>query len=144
MLVLGCSTWLLPLDKLLPPPAQWTAQSAATGPGRATDSKMLGRIRGLLAKAESTQFPAEAEALSAKAQDLMTRYAIDSALLDTGNPRNPYRRCRHSTHHGEQSVLQSQTSSAAQRMSRKRRQDTVEKEVLAGHRHRHARRSRSV
>lgn len=88
LLVLGCSTWLLPLEKLLPPPARWTSQSAATGPRRATDSKMLGRIRGLLAKAESTQFPAEAEALSAKAQDLMTRYAIDSALLDVGNPRS--------------------------------------------------------
>ncbi|MCJ0978619.1 DUF2786 domain-containing protein [Rhodococcus sp. ARC_M12] len=88
LLVLGCATWLLPLEKLLPPPARWTSQSVATGPGPATDTKMLGRIRGLLAKAESTQFPAEAEALSAKAQDLMTRYAIDSALLDSEHPRS--------------------------------------------------------
>ncbi|OZC73845.1 hypothetical protein CH274_24380 [Rhodococcus sp. 06-418-5] len=88
LLVLGCATWLLPLEQLLPPPGRWTSQSAASGPGQATDSKMLGRIRGLLAKAESTQFPAEAEALSAKAQDLMTRYAIDSALLDAGNHRS--------------------------------------------------------
>ncbi len=49
---------------------------------------MLARIRGLLAKAESTQFPAEAEAFSAKAQDLMTRYAIDSALLDASRSRD--------------------------------------------------------
>ena len=40
---------------------------------------MLGRIRGLLAKAESTEFPEEAEALTAKAQELMTRHAVDVA-----------------------------------------------------------------
>ena len=87
LLVLGCATWLLPLETLLPPPARWTPKTS-TGPRQEADSKMLGRIRGLLAKAESTQFPAEAEAFSAKAQNLMTRYAIDSALLDTGNPRS--------------------------------------------------------
>ena len=46
------------------------------------DPKILGRVRGLLAKAESTQFPEEAEALSAKAQELMTRHAFERALLD--------------------------------------------------------------
>ncbi|MFB7879094.1 DUF2786 domain-containing protein [Nocardia sp. NPDC056064] len=45
------------------------------------DAKTLGRVRGLLAKAESTSFAEEAEALSAKAQELMTKYAIDRALL---------------------------------------------------------------
>ena len=45
---------------------------------------MLRRIRGLLAKAESTEFPDEAEALTAKAQELMTRHAVDAALLDAG------------------------------------------------------------
>jgi hypothetical protein len=45
------------------------------------ESKMLGRIRALLAKAESTGFPEEAEALSAKAQHLMARHSIDAALL---------------------------------------------------------------
>ncbi|WP_308011993.1 DUF2786 domain-containing protein [Actinacidiphila acidipaludis] len=48
-----------------------------TGPA----SKMLGRIRALLAKAESTGFPEEAEALSAKAQQLMAAHSIDEALL---------------------------------------------------------------
>jgi hypothetical protein len=43
---------------------------------------MLGRIRGLLAKAESTDFPEEADALTAKAQELMTRYAVDEAVVD--------------------------------------------------------------
>ncbi|WP_336086885.1 DUF2786 domain-containing protein [Nocardia sp. SSK8] len=45
------------------------------------DEKTLGRVRGLLAKAESTSFAEEAEALSAKAQELMTKYAIDRAFL---------------------------------------------------------------
>lgn len=37
----------------------------------------LARVRALLAKAESTEFDEEAEALSAKAQELITRYALD-------------------------------------------------------------------
>ncbi|MEV6773949.1 DUF2786 domain-containing protein [Nocardia sp. NPDC051030] len=48
----------------------------------AVDDKVLGRVRGLLAKAESTAFPEEAETLSAKAQELMTKYAIDRVLID--------------------------------------------------------------
>jgi hypothetical protein len=47
------------------------------------DEKMLGRVRGLLAKAESTSFPEEAETLSAKAQELMTKHALDRVLVDT-------------------------------------------------------------
>ena len=46
------------------------------------DRRMLERVRALLAKAESTTFPEEAEALSAKAQELMARHAIDRALLE--------------------------------------------------------------
>ncbi len=45
-----------------------------------TDSR-LGVIRGLLAKAEATSFPAEAEVFTAKASELMARYAIDEALI---------------------------------------------------------------
>ena len=47
-----------------------------------TRPAVMGRIRGLLAKAESTEFPEEAEALTAKAQELMTRHAVDAAVLD--------------------------------------------------------------
>ncbi|MEU3756035.1 DUF2786 domain-containing protein [Streptomyces olivoreticuli] len=47
----------------------------------AAPPKMLARIRALLAKAESTQFAEEAEALSAKAQQLMARHSMDEALL---------------------------------------------------------------
>lgn len=56
-------------------------------PGRAppgVDERALGRVRALLAKAESTEFAPEAEALSAKAQELITRHSIDEALLAHG------------------------------------------------------------
>ena len=43
---------------------------------------MLVKVRALLAKAESTTFPEEAEALTAKAQELMARHAIDDAMID--------------------------------------------------------------
>jgi hypothetical protein len=39
------------------------------------------RIQALLDKAESTSFPDEADALLAKAQELMARHAIDAAML---------------------------------------------------------------
>jgi hypothetical protein len=45
------------------------------------DERMLSRIRALLAKAESTEFGEEAEALSGRAQELMAKYSIDHALL---------------------------------------------------------------
>lgn len=41
----------------------------------------LDRVSALLAKAESTDYPEEAEALLAKAQELMSRHAIDEAML---------------------------------------------------------------
>jgi hypothetical protein len=56
------------------------------GPDDDAGSRMLGRIRALLAKAEATGFPEEAEALSAKAQELMARYSIDEALLADRDP----------------------------------------------------------
>jgi hypothetical protein len=49
--------------------------------GDLPDRRMLDRVRALLAKAESTEFPKEAEALSARAQELMARHRIDRALL---------------------------------------------------------------
>lgn len=41
----------------------------------------INRVSALLAKAESTEYAEEAEALMAKAQQLMARHAIDEALL---------------------------------------------------------------
>jgi hypothetical protein len=57
-----------------------TASSAEVG-DHGIDPKVVARIRGLLAKAESTTFPDEAEALSAKAQELLARYALDAAEI---------------------------------------------------------------
>lgn len=42
-------------------------------------------MRGLLAKAEATEFEQEAEALTAKAQQLIARHAVDGALLHAGS-----------------------------------------------------------
>ena len=47
------------------------------------NTKILGRVQALLAKAESTEFPEEAEALFAKAQELITRHSIDEVLART-------------------------------------------------------------
>ncbi|MGQ0775049.1 MAG: DUF2786 domain-containing protein [Pseudonocardiales bacterium] len=63
---------------IMPPPG-----SAPTHrPRRGVDQKVLARVRGLLAKAESTTFPEEAEALSAKAQELMSRYSLERIVVD--------------------------------------------------------------
>jgi len=48
------------------------------------DPRILEKVRALLAKAESTTFPEEAEALSSKAQELMARHAIDEAMIGAG------------------------------------------------------------
>lgn len=51
---------------------------------------MATKINALLLKAESTEFPEEAEALTAKAMTLMTTYAISEALLEvTKNDEDP-------------------------------------------------------
>jgi hypothetical protein len=75
------------ISELLEPPSRW----GRPGVPRLDDSsvgdpKVLARIRSLLAKAESTSYPAEAEAMAAKAQELMTRYAVDSAVLSDAAP----------------------------------------------------------
>jgi len=76
---------LPPVAALRPPPGSaGTALAAVTPSG----SRMLDRVRALLAKAESTGYPAEAEAFTAKAQELMARHSIDAALLDAGAERS--------------------------------------------------------
>lgn len=45
-------------------------------------AKMLERVRALLAKAASTNFPEEADAFRAKADELMTAYAIEQWQVD--------------------------------------------------------------
>ncbi len=80
--VVGLLRTLPRLEQLLPPPSGWSAALLADSSwDDAVDARALARIRGLLAKAESTDFEAEAEALTAKAQELMARHAIDTAML---------------------------------------------------------------
>ncbi|WP_371536279.1 DUF2786 domain-containing protein [Streptomyces sp. NBC_00466] len=101
--------WQTQLDELAAPPWEADRFSYATallelyrlllrlpaiepvGPAPGTDvllpphhhaePRTLGRIRALLAKAEATDYAAEAEALSGKAQELMARHSIDEARL---------------------------------------------------------------
>ena len=104
--LIGVLGGLPTLPTLITPPSKWDAASrlrAATeaagaghgvgagskkpaGPSRGAENvRMLEKIRALLAKAESTDFAAEAEVFTAKAQDLMTRHSIDSAMV-SGDP----------------------------------------------------------
>jgi hypothetical protein len=54
---------------------------SASGPVRSErDHQRLATVRALLAKAESTEYDEEAEALSAKAQELISRYALEGML----------------------------------------------------------------
>ena len=74
------------LPKLIPPPGEPAVSLAgSTDPRRTMDQRILVRVRALLAKAESTTFSSEAEALSAKAHELMARHAIDQVLLAAGS-----------------------------------------------------------
>lgn len=78
---------LLRMCGLLPPIAPVGPAPGRSVPGPVTgEPKQLSRIRALLAKAESTEYPQEAEALSAKAQQLMARHSIDTALPAAGRP----------------------------------------------------------
>ncbi|MFD7921550.1 DUF2786 domain-containing protein [Streptomyces sp. NPDC059740] len=64
------------------PPLPDATAPAAADPATA---RVLGRIRALLAKAEATTYPEEAEALSAKAQELMARHSVDEALAGSSD-----------------------------------------------------------
>ncbi|QEV19389.1 DUF2786 domain-containing protein [Streptomyces alboniger] len=66
---------LPPIEPVGPPPGE-TVPGPVEG-----EPRTLTRIRALLAKAEATGFPEEAEALTAKAQELMARHSLDEALL---------------------------------------------------------------
>jgi hypothetical protein len=96
------------IETLMPPPGvaePATPELPADAP--TVPAKILERVRLLLAKAESTPYPAEAETLTAGAQSLMARHRIDEALLTAtaaGRRRlpdarrmgidNPYEQCK--------------------------------------------------
>lgn len=80
--------WLPGIERLAPlpgsvrPPEQDASGNASARPRPANvDTRILERVRMLLAKAESTSFAAEAETFTAGAQALMARHSIDAALL---------------------------------------------------------------
>lgn len=80
---------LPPIEQVGPVPG--TARPTRATPSADLDQRILDRVRALLAKAESTDFPEEAEAFTAKAQELMARHRIDHALLiaATGEREQP-------------------------------------------------------
>jgi hypothetical protein len=69
-----------PIEELIARPGAGR-RATATIDVRVASDPVLERVRALLAKAESTTFEAEAEAFTAKAQELMTRHAIDLAMV---------------------------------------------------------------
>ncbi|MFJ3702855.1 MULTISPECIES: DUF2786 domain-containing protein [Streptomyces] len=71
----------LPVIEPAGPPPGTQSDATTFRPPAAGEPRMLTRIRALLAKAEATGFPEEAEALTTKAQELMARHSIDEALL---------------------------------------------------------------
>jgi hypothetical protein len=74
------------IQALLPLPGE---HRRISDPAGEVDEKILARVRGLLAKAEATEFPDEAEALSAKAQELMARHSLQQAVADHDRGRAP-------------------------------------------------------
>lgn len=84
--VLALLGTLVVLEQMLPLPGVRQYTPARAGE---VDEKALARVRALLAKAEATDFPEEAEALSAKAQELMSRYSLHQSVVDYDRNRQP-------------------------------------------------------
>lgn len=88
LVLLGILRTLPAVELLIPAPGTAPGAAAAGAAGGAAgaqrsgvDVRLLDRVRALLAKAESTTYPAEAETYTAKAQELIARHSIDEALL---------------------------------------------------------------
>jgi hypothetical protein len=86
----GRLQWFVPLGLLVPPPGGADLPGAAAAAANALawashlgggDDAVLRKVRQLLAHAESTTFPDEAEAFTAKAYELASRHAVDVASL---------------------------------------------------------------
>jgi hypothetical protein len=69
------------LQDLPPFPVFRQAQPSTGDPEQ---RRKLDKIRALLAKAEATSFDEEADAFTTKAQELIARYAISEAMLESG------------------------------------------------------------
>jgi hypothetical protein len=78
------------MPTLLSPPSELPLMTPSEGTATsALDEKVLGKVRALLAKAESTTFAEEADALTSKAQELMARHAIDLAMVASAGTGEP-------------------------------------------------------
>jgi hypothetical protein len=86
--LVGTLRELPPIEVLVPPPGAAAPVDAASR----TDPALLHLVRALLAKAEATDFPTEAEAYSAKAQELIARYSIADAVAAQTAEVVPYAR----------------------------------------------------
>jgi hypothetical protein len=86
--VLATLASLGPIAILIPPPGARNRHDPIIDLTARGNDPMLDRIRALLAQAESTTFDAEAEAFTAKAQELMTRHAIDAAMVSASAHRS--------------------------------------------------------
>jgi hypothetical protein len=69
------------IEVLIAPPGTAPRPGNRADARSRVDTRLLDRVRAILAKAESTEFPAEAQAYTAKAQQLIARHSIDEALL---------------------------------------------------------------
>jgi hypothetical protein len=78
---LRCLAALPSMPILVPPPGVRARSAHTAHESSRSRSSVLERVRALLAQAESTTFEAEAEAFTAKAQELMARHAIDVAMV---------------------------------------------------------------
>jgi Protein of unknown function (DUF2786) len=84
--------WALPtVERVLPAPGS-RSENGSSADG--LDGRVLRRVRALLAKAESSEHLEEAEALTAKAQELMTRYSIERAVAESTQPTTRGPSCR--------------------------------------------------
>jgi len=79
---------IFPMQVLISPPGAPAGREHIINLTTKTDDPILNRVRALLAQAESTNFEAEAETFTAKAQELMTRHAIDMAMVAAGDQRS--------------------------------------------------------
>lgn len=79
------------IERLTPLPGEVRPEASGADADRAdrpaVDERILSRVRQLLAKAESSTFPAEAETFTAGAQSLMARHSIDAALVAAAEER---------------------------------------------------------
>jgi hypothetical protein len=81
----GVLAKLGPIHRMIPPPGSDRVDVTQLRTEADEVDPVLTRVRALLNKAESTEFAAEAEAFTAKAQALISRYALEDLLSDASS-----------------------------------------------------------